>query len=106
MNKDEPETALEYLKKVKDTMGKVESSEKIKEVGKEIIDPNYKTSLFYNLACCYQRLGMLEDCIEFLEKATLTLDKKIVQIEDEENSLLFNNTDTNSLEGDMLNNMT
>ncbi len=38
-----------------------------------LIDPNYKTTLYYNLATCYQRLGMLEDCVDYLELATKTL---------------------------------
>jgi hypothetical protein len=28
---------------------------------------NLATCLFYNLACCYQRLGLLEEAVEYLE---------------------------------------
>lgn len=87
MNKDEPETSLEYLKKVNETLTKLEqgnnSSKQIGIVSSENsgavgtinnneyqIDPNYKATLYYNLATCYQRLGMLEECIDFLELAT------------------------------------
>ena len=38
-----------------------------------IIDPNYKTTLYYNIATCYQRLGMLEECVDYLEMATNSL---------------------------------
>lgn len=34
------------------------------------IDPNHKAVLYYNLACCYQRLGMFEECVDYLELAT------------------------------------
>lgn len=39
----------------------------------QIIDPNYKTTLYYNIATCYQRLGMLEECVDYLEMATNSL---------------------------------
>jgi hypothetical protein len=68
------------------------------------LDPNYKATLYYNLACCYQRLGMLEECVDYLELATKSLNKKIIMLEEEENSLLFNtvNTDSNSIDGDII----
>ena len=123
--RDEPEVALEYLKKVMDTMEKIESAVQEvqqkgaakkgkggKDTGKNnsnmsqsfdvaqvqqqnilystnIIDPNYKTTLYYNVATCYQRLGMLEECVDYLELATASLNKKIQMLEEEENGLLF-----------------
>lgn len=84
--KDEPETALEYLKKVNDTLDKVESSENPLD---NQIDPNYKMTLYYNIATCYQRLGMLEECVDFLEMATKSLNQKIAMLEEEENALIF-----------------
>jgi hypothetical protein len=53
------------------------------------IDPNYPTTLYYNLACCYQRLGMLDECVDYLELATKSLKQKIENLEEEENALLF-----------------
>lgn len=70
MNKDEPETALEYLKKVDETLVKMESQRisndnsysynsnklnqnKSTEQTNSNIDSNYKAALYYNLACCY-----------------------------------------------------
>jgi hypothetical protein len=53
------------------------------------IDSNYKATLYYNLACCYQRLGMLEECVDYLELATKAMNEKIQTLEDEESSLLF-----------------
>ena len=65
MNKDEPETALEFLKKVDETLIKLESSTSTSDLKKQTkdsinstniengLDPNYKATLYYNLACCY-----------------------------------------------------
>lgn len=69
--RDEPETALEYLKKVNDTLGKIETGKN--NPLENQIDPNYKMTLYYNIATCYQRLGMLEECVDFLEMATKSL---------------------------------
>lgn len=41
---------------------------------------------------------MLEECVDYLELATKSLNKKILLLEDEENALLFNNTDPNSVD--------
>lgn len=118
MNKDEPDISLEYLKKVNESLIKLEqqqkkyqdiksgsiSSKKKAELSTSgehtqsstspqnmipTIDPNYKATLYYNLATCYQRLGMLEECVDFLEMATKSLEKKIILLEEEENALLF-----------------
>jgi tetratricopeptide (TPR) repeat protein len=64
MNKDEPETALEYLKKADETLSKMDqkhinsdtsSSRHISQQSNSTdpIDSNYKAALYYNLACCY-----------------------------------------------------
>jgi tetratricopeptide (TPR) repeat protein len=97
MNKDEPETALEFLKKADETLTKLENRSKSKSSDKlgrtnkkeetatipfeKRLDPNYKATLFYNLACCYQRLGMLEECVDYLELATKQLSIKIEMLE-------------------------
>lgn len=80
MNKDEPETALEFLKKADETLSRTEQTEKSdtsssrhqsqQSNAADGIDSNYKAALYYNLACCYQRLGMLEECVDYLELAT------------------------------------
>lgn len=47
---------------------------------------------------------MLEECVDYLELATKSLAVKIIMLEEEENALLFensNNTDTNSMEGEI-----
>jgi hypothetical protein len=41
------------------------------------------------MATCYQKLGMLEECVEYLVLATRSLDVKIACIENEEEALLF-----------------
>ena len=43
---------------------------------------------------------MLEECVDHLEMATKSLDKKIVMLEEEENAMLFSNTDSNSTEAE------
>lgn len=53
------------------------------------IDPNVKTTLYYNMATCYQKMNMLEECVDYLELATRSLNLKISMIEEEENALLF-----------------
>lgn len=96
MNKDEPETALEYLKKVDETLQKLQINDvdnsnnyqQLKEKQRNDynqsinsssinLHPNYRATLYYNLACCYQRLGMLEECVDNLEIATKALKQHI-----------------------------
>ena len=98
MNKDEPETALEFLKKADEMLNKLETRSKSKSSDKlgnrgtnkdekasipfdKKLDPNYKATLYYNLACCYQRLGLLEECVDYLELATKSLNLKIEMLE-------------------------
>ena len=123
MNKDEPETALEYLKKVEEALKKLErgheesQSYSFRDTKGSLlksgclpgvaIDPNYRASLFYNLACCYQRLGMLDECVDCLELATKAMHKKIQALEEEESQLLFSkdqsNADSNSIDAAITN---
>lgn len=42
-----------------------------------LVDPNLKTTLFYNIATCYQKLTMLEECVDYLVLATDALNDKI-----------------------------
>lgn len=52
-----------------------------------VIDPNFKTTLYYNIATCYHKLDMLEECVDHLELATKHLNLKITLIEDEESAM-------------------
>lgn len=40
-------------------------------------DSNLIVCLYYNLACCYQRLGLLEESVEYLELASDQLEDTI-----------------------------
>ena len=51
--------------------GGSKSKEQVKEPK---LDLNYKATIYYNIACCYQRLDMLEECVENLELSTKALD--------------------------------
>ena len=70
MNRDEPEIALDYLKKVRDNLIKFEKHSLSSSISiphdhknmktnigsitpSNIIDSNFKVCLYYNLACCY-----------------------------------------------------
>jgi len=96
MGKEEPETALEYLKKAEEALKRLDrgheesQSYSFREAKSSLLknhsdlDQNYRASLFYNLACCYQRLGMLEECVDYLELATKAMHRKIQSLEEEE----------------------
>jgi len=47
------------------------------ELQKIEIDPTYKVVLNYNMACCYQRLHLYEECAEYLENSTHALKERI-----------------------------
>lgn len=49
------------------------------------VSATLKVVLFYNMAFCYQRLEMIDDCIENLDLATHSLKHRIKTLEDEEN---------------------
>ena len=40
-------------------------------------ESNLIVCLYYNLACCYQRLGLLEESVEYLEYASDQLEDTI-----------------------------
>jgi len=46
---------------------------------------NYDVALTYNMATCYQRLQMLEESADYLEKAIVLLEQKVQQLENIEN---------------------
>jgi len=47
------------------------------ELQKIEIDPTFKVVLNYNMACCYQRLHLYDECAEYLESATHALKERI-----------------------------
>ena len=44
------------------------------------IDDNYLAVLKYNMACCFQKLGLIEACIKCLQDSINVLDRKIQAI--------------------------
>lgn len=60
------------------------------------IDNSTKATIYYNIACCYQRLDMLEDCVENLEKSSQALELKIEEIEKQEQISNFSDLEQNS----------
>lgn len=58
---------------------------KTKELVKE---NNLVTCLYYNLACCYQRLGLLEEAVEYLELSSNQLEETIDFYTKQESALI------------------
>jgi tetratricopeptide (TPR) repeat protein len=79
INEEEAEKALDILKKVEHLV------EEAQKNGKEV-DNNYSAILLYNLGCCYQRLGMLDEAIDYLEAAIGQLHEKVSLIETKQNT--------------------
>lgn len=52
------------------------------------IDPTFKVILFYNMACCCQRLHLNDECTQYLESATKALQERIKLLESQEQTLL------------------
>ena len=51
-------------------------------------ESNLIVCLYYNLACCYQRLGLLEESVEYLELASDQLEDTIQFFEAQEDNLI------------------
>ena len=47
----------------------------------EEVEKDYVAILLYNMGCCYQRLGVLDDSVNYLEAAILNIDQKLEKIE-------------------------
>jgi len=45
------------------------------------IDPTFKVVMFYNIACCYQRLQLYDECSEYLESSTSALKERLKTLE-------------------------
>jgi len=50
---------------------------------------NLATCLYYNLACCYQRLGLLDEAVEYLELSSDKLDETITFYSKQEQALVL-----------------
>jgi|TARA_B110000285_G_C15130335_1_gene623143 hypothetical protein len=48
------------------------------------IDPTSKVVLFYNMACCYQRHQMYDQCADYLEKSCKCLKERIKLLDEQE----------------------
>lgn len=53
----------------------------MKQLTKIEVDPTFKVILFYNMACCYQRLHLNDECTQYLESATRSLHERIKLLE-------------------------
>lgn len=52
------------------------------------VETQYKVILFYNMAYCFQRLDMINECIEYLQKATKSLNENIKTMESQQAKLV------------------
>ena len=59
------------------------------------IDPTFKVILFYNMACCHQRLHLNDECTQYLESATKALQERIKLLESQEQTLLHQHHNQN-----------
>lgn len=50
---------------------------------------NLATCLYYNLACCYQRMGLLDEAVEYLELSSNKLDETISFYAKQEQALVL-----------------
>ena len=74
LNNDDNENALECLKRAEQLL------EVITSEGKDI-DRNIIIIVLYNIACCYQRLGMLDECVSYLDGTIFNIKSKITEFE-------------------------
>ena len=59
-----------------------------KELKERTRESNLIVCLYYNLACCYQRLGLLEESVEYLELASDQLEDTVQFFEAQEDSII------------------
>eukprot|EP00347_Sterkiella_histriomuscorum_P000936 403373959 len=50
------------------------------------IDDNYLSVLKYNMSCCYQKMGLIDQCVKCLQEAIVSLDRKVKSIKDRKNN--------------------
>jgi hypothetical protein len=62
----------------------------IEQLARVKVDPTFKLVMFYNMACCYQRLQLFNECAEYLEFASVALKERIAILEDQEQAMLHN----------------
>lgn len=74
-DKDQPENGIKCLKQAQDIANQncklLEEAEKSSMGENDEVAglDNYDVALAYNMATCYQRLQMLEECADYLERA-------------------------------------
>ena len=69
----------------------------VKQLAKIDIDPTFKVILFYNMACCCQRLHLNDECTQYLESSTKALQERIKLLEAQEQTLLHQNFNMNTV---------
>jgi hypothetical protein len=75
------QTAVALQFKLPDELNEAKTKEIVKE-------KNLVTCLYYNLACCYQRLGLLEEAVEYLELSSNQLEETIDFYTKQESALI------------------
>lgn len=59
------------------------------------VDWNQIIVVLHNLACCYQWMGSLEDCVSYLDGTIYNIESKITNFEDAcADMMLMNNEDS------------
>lgn len=69
----------------------------MEQLSKIKVDPTFKLVMFYNMACCYQRLQLFDECAEYLEHATGALKERIAILEQQEQTMLHNKLANNQI---------
>jgi hypothetical protein len=54
--------------------------------GKDV-DRNLIIVILYNLACCYQRQSVLEDCASYLDGTIYNIEAKVTNFDESENQI-------------------
>ncbi len=80
LKSEDNENALECLKRGEQLLEAVTSE------GRDV-DRNLIIVVLYNLACCYQRMSMLEDCASYLDGTIFNLESKVTNFEESGNLL-------------------
>lgn len=57
--------------------------EAVTSEGKDV-DRNLIVIILYNLACCYQRLNMLEDCASYIDGCIYNIESKVTCFDENE----------------------
>mmetsp|Transcript_10672 Transcript_10672/g.10790 ORF Transcript_10672/g.10790 Transcript_10672/m.10790 type:complete len:88 (+) Transcript_10672:367-630(+) len=73
------ENGLDYLTKeqAEEAMMELKQGERFAKLHQNEVDDNYVSILKYNLACCYQRIGQIDQCLRYLREGIEAIDRKI-----------------------------